>query len=59
MLIHLSRVGGITENVNRQVSENQRQLPMRKNMILEKKRLLVVTDRQIISPDSMVKTVLD
>lgn len=59
MLIHLSRVSGITENVNGQASENHRQLPTRKSMISGRKRLLAVTDRQIISPDSLVKTVFD
>ena len=59
MLIHFRRVGGITENVNGQALENHRQLPMRKGMISGRKRLRAVTDRQTISPNNLVKTVLD
>ena len=57
MLIHFRRVGGITENVNGQALENHRQLPTHKGMISDRKRLCVVTDRQIISPNNLVKTV--
>ena len=59
MLIHFRRVGGITENVNGQALENHWQLLTRKGMILARKRLRAVTDRQTISPNNLVKTVFD